>query len=76
MKQFPFQVAYSRNNRYIVHGKVEVESPIKDHIRVRQVLEVPASYCCHPVVDDNYLRTKPGLYPDLLRDLEDGKIIL
>lgn len=70
-----FQVAYSGNNRYAVHGKVEVESPIKDHIRVRQVIEVPASFCCHPEVDDNYLRTKPGLYPDLLRDLKDGRIV-
>ncbi len=39
------------------------------------MVEVPAYYCCHPTVDDNYLRTKPGLYPDLLTDLEDGKII-
>ena len=70
-----FQVAYSASNKYTIHGRVEVESPIKDHIRVRKVVEVPASYCCHIEVDDNYLRTKPGLYPDLLTDVEDGKII-
>ena len=52
-----------------------VESPIRDSIRVRKVIEVPSSLCCHPTVDDNYLRTRPGLYPDLLRDLGGRQII-
>jgi hypothetical protein len=69
-----FQVAYTSGNSHITYGRIEVESPISDSIRVRQVVEVPSSLCCHPMVDDNYLRTRPGLYPDLLRDLEDGKI--
>jgi hypothetical protein len=70
-----FQAAYYSGSPRITYGWVEVESPIKEYIRVRKVVEVPAYYCCHPTVDDNYLRTKPGLYPDLLTDLEDGKII-
>ena len=69
-----FQVAYTSSSTHITYGKIDIESPIKDHIRVRKVVEVPSSYCCHPRVDDNYLRIKPGLYPDLLTDLEDGRI--
>ena len=38
-----FQVAYSGNNRYAVHGKVEVESPIRI-IFVATSIEVPASF--------------------------------
>ncbi|HZJ56782.1 MAG TPA: DUF4091 domain-containing protein [Clostridia bacterium] len=69
-----FQVAYTSGNSRITYGRVEVESPIVNDIRVRKVVEVPSSLCCHPEVDDNYLRTRPGLYPDLLTDLEDGNI--
>jgi hypothetical protein len=69
-----FQVAYISSHARITYGSIEVDSPIKDHIRVRKVVEVPASYCCHPEVDDNYLRTTPGLYPDLLTDLDEGRI--
>lgn len=70
-----FQVAYKSSYPHITYGRVQVESSIKDHVRIRKVVEVPSSYSCHPRVDDNYLRTKPGLYPDLLTDLDDGNII-
>ena len=31
---------------------------------------VPSAYPCHKEQDDNYLRIVPGMYPDLLRDLD------
>ena len=45
--------------------KVEITSPIKEHILVRSVECVPAGRTCGPIVDDNYLKTESGMYPDL-----------
>ena len=61
-----FQVAYSASNKYTIHGGVEVESPIKDHIR-KKGGRVPASYCCHIEVDDSIFE-QARLHPDLLTD--------
>lgn len=55
---------------------VEVVSPLKDYIRVRTVEQVPVGRATNGIVDDNYLRTEAGLYPDLLRDVKDGKVIV
>lgn len=41
---------------------VEVVSPLKDYIRVRTVEQVPVGRATNGIVDDNYLRTEPGLY--------------
>ena len=54
--------------------KVRIESPISDRIHVRKVENVPAGRVCGPIVDDNYLKTESGLYPDLLRELVDGEV--
>ena len=74
-----FQVAYTinvpegtkRGGRQ-VFARVEVESELAPYITVRNVGCSPNSYPAHAVYDDNYLRTEPGLYPDLLYDLRGG----
>ena len=38
-----------------------------DTFSVYRVEDVPSSYPCHKEVDEKYLRTGPGLYPDLLK---------
>lgn len=70
-----FQVAYDWNN-YRNWAKVQVESPIMEKIRVREVRSVPCEYVCHPERDEDYLVTEPGLYPDLLRDIPEQGINL
>lgn len=45
-------------------------------MRIRSVEQVPVGRAANAVTDDNYLRTVPGLYPDLLRDIKDGKVIV
>lgn len=56
--------------------KLRVSSALKDSIRVRQVVNVPSAYPAHEKRDSNYLNHGPGLYPDLLRDLEDDSLVL
>lgn len=58
-------------NRRVV--QVDVSSPIAHLVRVRQVENVPAAYPAPVNPDENYLRTQPGLYPDLLRPLLRGQ---
>ena len=51
-------------------NNLEINSPLKDYISVSVVEEVNVPLpIYHNVTDENYLRKKPGLYPDLLRPL-------
>ena len=52
------------------YWKVSVKAPEKIETRLRRVELVPSAYPCHKEQDDNYLRIVPGMYPDLLRDLD------
>lgn len=70
-----FQVAYNFNGERCEFVDVEVKSKISDIIRVRRVECVPCMYPAHTTIDDNYLRTSVGVYPDLLTDLFDGSVV-
>ena len=70
-----FQVAYSSNFPFRQLARVKVDSPIKQNIKVYTVEHVPVSRATMPVVDDNYLRIKPGLYPDLLKPLASDGVV-
>ena len=50
--------------------RVTVEAPEGIDVRLRSVELVPSAYPCHAQQDEDYLRTKPGLFPDLLRGLD------
>lgn len=50
-------------------ARAEVVSPLKG-VTVRSVELEPAEYVCPVVHDDNYLRTQPGLFPDILKPVE------
>lgn len=74
-ERYSYQVAYylDRENwgRCTVNWKVE--SPLGNFIRVKQVGQVPSLLPCYEPPEDaseGYLRTAPGLYPDVLRTLD------
>lgn len=71
-----FQAAYYGACMTKEYAQVAVDSEIRDWIRIRSVELVPSAYPCNAAYDDNYLRTTPGMFPDLLRDLEDSKAAL
>lgn len=68
-----FQVAYYLDAARYIHGKVTVDTELS--YRIRKVSLVPVNYPCHKKRDNNYLRTTPGLYPDLLEELKDGELL-
>lgn len=53
---------------------LEIDSPLKRYIRQRRVRYVPVNFAAFPDSDDNYLRTEPGLYPDLLEDVSASRL--
>lgn len=63
-----FQLFYRMDaDHHIERVQIEVESPLSPYVRLRTVEQVPVlTPCYHGRVDDNYLRTQPGLYPDVL----------
>lgn len=71
-----FQIAYTGNHFMRERVALKVISPIADHVRVRTVEEVPVGRATNGIVDDNYLKTTSGLYPDLLRDRKDEYVII
>lgn len=71
-----FQMAYKGDCFMRERLDLRVISPLEKWIRVRTVELVPVERATNGIVDDNYLRTTPGLYPDLLKDIKDGKVIV
>ena len=71
---FSFVVSYTYQGVGCTAAKVMIESPLADYCRIREILSVPSLRPTSGKADGDYLRTQPGLYPDLLTDLEDGLI--
>lgn len=71
-----FQVAYTGDFVMRERLDVRVVSELAEHVHVRTVEMVPVGRATNGIVDDNYLKTISGLYPDLLKDLKDGKVIV
>ena len=66
-----FQVAYTLVDPAVsrTYVQLEVVSPVKEHVHVRQVEHMPVRYTVPIDADDYYLSKEPGLYPDLLREI-------
>lgn len=64
-----FQAAYTLKAGTRDYVNVEVVSPIARYVRVRSVRHVPVRFAAFAEDGDNYLRTAPGLYPDLLTEI-------
>lgn len=72
-----FQAAYTGDCFMRERLQVQVISDLEKWVRVRTVEQVPVGRATNGIVDDNYLKTTSGLYPDLLRDLgKDRKVVI
>ncbi len=52
-----------------VFGHLKFDGDLASYVTVREVRSVPVTMPTGNKTDDNYLRTTPGIYPDLLTDL-------
>lgn len=75
-ERYSFQICYDTiekidctNNTF----QIQVESPLLPYISMYKVQNIPSVFPCYPnATDDNYLRTQPGLYPDLLEPIDSN----
>lgn len=75
-ERISFQVVYTaedgHNGSVWQHFKIEVNGAPSE-VNIRTVELVPGEYPCWTQRDKNYLRTAPGLFPDLLLP-SDGRV--
>lgn len=71
-----FQAAYKSTFFMREMLTLRVLSPLLEYIRVRSVELVPVGRACNAAVDDNYMKTTSGLYPDLLQDLHNNEVMV
>ena len=74
-EEFAFQAVLQADGWGMAPVRVTVDSPLKDSIQVFQVGQVPCALPAYPGRgDENYLTTQPGLFPDPLLPLEEGRV--
>lgn len=77
-EKISFQILYqfSGEINHTPLGTFELKSEISDIISVNQVVSVPSNMPVNPAkFDDYYLRTEPGLFPDLIMPIHyNGRI--
>jgi len=72
-QQVSFQLVMTETDpqfRNAYRANLRLEGNLAPYVTVRRVMELPVSMPCYPSPDSNYLRTAPGLYPDLLAPLD------
>ncbi len=67
--QFAYEMAPETHDQ-LLRGKVELEGEISEYAKVRRVVSIPSYWIDRGGADYDYLRTEPGLYPDMLADLQ------
>ena len=73
--QLAMWVSQCIENRY--YYKLEINSELKDFIKVYKVGFVPSIVnCITSNCDENYITTEPGIFPDPLYELEGDKVEL
>lgn len=67
-----FQIAVKMQSqkdwRAVADCRAYAKGEWKDWVQIRRVDFAPSQFAAYPYQDDNYLRTAPGLYPDILRE--------
>ena len=76
-ERYSFQICYDEEVTGMIGCtqqtlRLIIESPLKDCIKAYKVQNIPSTFPCYiNEYDDNYLRTTPGLYPDLLEPITE-----
>lgn len=71
-EKYFFQLAWTCGEEELAVVTPVVSGKGAEYVTVHEVVNIPSEMPTVPIADDNCLRTKPGLYPDLLRPLMYG----
>lgn len=69
-----FQASWRDTDISVCYCSLKVVSPISEYIKAYHVLGVPVVYPCPQDADDDYLRKTPGVYPDILAEIEKERL--
>ena len=78
-ERLSFQIAYDLDSppKDTPRAKLEFTGELAPYVTARGVNSVPILHPINPLAnDDNYLRKKPGLYPDVLVPLHYGSSVI
>lgn len=78
-ERLSFQLIYQNSEiEHMQYATVRVQGEMAPYATLREVVSIPSMYpVAHERMDEHYLRTEPGLYPDLLRPLHSmGRVAL
>ena len=79
-EEFAYQIAYycsgfEKPGCNKLDLKLSLESPISECITVRKVVNVPSELPVYEgLYDENFIRTEPGLFPDLLEEITEANL--
>lgn len=74
-ERFAFQAVLDWDGWGNLPVEVQVDSPLGERIRLYRVGQVPCQLPAYPAAcDEDYLTTRPGLFPDPLFPLEGGTL--
>lgn len=65
-ESFSFQIAFNQKDEERLYFNLFYESGLPCYINLFEVKNVPVTLPCYHSHDADYLRTAPGLYPDIL----------
>ncbi|MBR2353155.1 MAG: DUF4091 domain-containing protein [Clostridia bacterium] len=70
-ERLSFQVGVSRNDpEQVARIRVALSGALADYVTVQRVVHIPSVFPYNPkLVDEDYLRYTPGVYPDLIAPL-------
>lgn len=78
-ERLAFQLAYELEDcpgAFVCKVEVHAVGPLAEYIKFSRIVSVPSFWAAGVNVDDNYLRTEPGLYPDMIAPLQyNGKAV-
>lgn len=79
-ERLSFQFAYEMSpecDAQVIRGQVKLSGKLAKYAKVRRVVSVPSYWAERGNADYDYLRTEPGLYPDMLCELQyRGKAVI
>ncbi len=75
-ERYSFQVCYDwdTNIEAKVIANLTVESPLNEYIKITKVVQIPSQMPTYGLqnYDEDYLRTEPGTFPDLLEPIREN----
>ncbi len=75
-ERYSFQVCYDWNTNIEmkVVANMKLESPLAEVIKITKVVQIPSQMPTYGLdfYDEDYLRTEPGLFPDLLEPIREN----